>query len=114
MNTKSRSAKKEEIEQEGSRCRWKTVSYDHAAPSQSLSYILHKWLDMYLVKTWENISSLSLYTKENTKYANQNTKYAKQNTKYAKQNTNYAKQNIKYVKQNTKYAISIKRVRQKL
>ena len=34
-------------------------------PSQSLYYILHKWLDMYLVKTWENISSLDASASKN-------------------------------------------------
>ena len=60
LNIKSRSAKKEEIEQWGSRCRRKTVSYDHAAPSQSLSCILHKWLDKLYCKDLRKIYRLSL------------------------------------------------------
>ena len=61
LNMTSRSAKKEEIQQEGSRCRRKMVNFDHAAPSQSLSvYFEQMTKNMYHCKDSRKIYLLSL------------------------------------------------------
>ena len=61
LNMSSRSAKKEENQQEGSRCRRKMVNFDHAAPSQSLSvYFEQMTKNMYHCKDSRKIYLLSL------------------------------------------------------